>query len=60
MIKKALEISQKQEDQRKQLMDQEEEMIRKAIEMSEMEERERVQKMKKNEEIQLHEESLMS
>jgi hypothetical protein len=46
MIKKALEISQKQEDQRKQLMDQEEEMIRKAIEMSEMEERERVQKMK--------------
>jgi hypothetical protein len=42
MIRKALEISQRQEDERKRLVDEE---IRRAIEMSEIEERERVKKL---------------
>jgi hypothetical protein len=45
MIKKALEISQRQEEERKRLVDEEDEMMRRAIEMSENEERERVKKL---------------
>ncbi len=45
MIKKALEISQRQEEERKRLVDEEDEMVRRAIEMSENEERERVKKL---------------
>jgi len=45
MMKKALEISQRQEEERKRMIDQEEEMIRRAIEMSEAEERDRIKKV---------------
>ena len=45
MIRKALEISQRQEEERKRLVDEEDDMMRRAIEMSEIEERERVKKL---------------
>jgi hypothetical protein len=51
MIKRALEISQRQEDERKRLENEEEEMLRQAIEASKMEEDHRLKKQQTEEEL---------